>query len=122
MECGIHQGGILSVLKYVAFIDSLLKNLENTGLGCQVANIWTNLVGYAADMVSACPSKANVDKTHNIIDNQAKKWRYSYYAKNSAVMVLGETKCEHDRTCQCCPKTSPNYSSSYTNPRMDESR
>ena len=54
-------------------------------------------MGYADDMASACPSKANIDKTLNIIDTHAKKWRYSYNAKKSAVMVYGETKREHER-------------------------
>ena len=97
MECGIHQGGILSLLKYVAFIDPLLRNLENSGLGSQIADIRTNPVGYADDMASACPSKANIDKSLNIIDKHAKKWHYSYNAKKSAVMVYGETKREFEK-------------------------
>ena len=33
MQCGIHQGGFLSLLKYVAFIDPLLRDLEKSRLG-----------------------------------------------------------------------------------------
>ena len=32
MEYGIHQGGFLSLQKYTAFIDPLLRILENSGL------------------------------------------------------------------------------------------
>ena len=97
MECGIHQGGFLSLLKYVAFIDPLLRDLENSGLGCSIAGLPTSHVGYADDMSTACLSKINVDKSLSIIDDYAKKWRYSYNAKKSAILIFGETRKEHDR-------------------------
>ena len=31
LECGIHQGGFMSLLKYIAFINSLLDELESSG-------------------------------------------------------------------------------------------
>ena len=31
MRCGIHQGGFLSILKYAAFINPLLREIENSG-------------------------------------------------------------------------------------------
>ena len=97
MECGIHQGGVLSLLKYIAFIDPLLRDLEMSNLGCQVAGIPTSPVGYADDMSTACTSKVNVDKSLTLIDQYAKKWRYSYNAKKSAILVFGENRREHDR-------------------------
>ena len=97
MEGGIHQGGFLSLLKYVAFIDPLLRNLENSGLGCEIAGIPTNPVGYADDLASACLSKCNVDQSLTIIGEYARKWRYSYNAKKSAVLVFGESKREHEK-------------------------
>ena len=36
MKAGIHQGGYLSLLKYIAFIDSLIADLENSGLCCSI--------------------------------------------------------------------------------------
>ena len=32
MECGIHQEGYLSLLKYTAYIDSLITSLETSNL------------------------------------------------------------------------------------------
>ena len=78
MECGIHQGGFLSLLKYVTFIDPLLRDLEHSRLGCDVAGILTSPIGYADDMSTACVSKINVDKSLTQIAQYANKWRYSY--------------------------------------------
>ena len=97
MECGIHQGGFLSLLKYVAFIDPLIRILERSQLGCRVADVPTNPIGYADDMASACPSKANIDKSLSIMDNYSRRWRYSYNAKKSAVLVFGEGRREHEK-------------------------
>ena len=95
MECGIHQVGFLSLLKYVAFIDPLLRDLVKSELGCRVAGVPSNPVGYADDMAST--SKAGTDRTLGIVSRHAKKWRYTYNAKKSAVLVFGETRREHER-------------------------
>ena len=92
MECGIHQGVFLSLLKYVAFIDPLVRELENSNLGCNIAGIRTSPIGYADDMATASLSKVNVDKSLVLIDQYAKKWCYAYNAKKSAILVFGETR------------------------------
>ena len=97
MECGIHQGGFLSLLKYIAFIDPLLRDLEHSGLGCDVAGIPTSPIGYADDMSTACVSKVNVDNSLKHIAQYANKWRFSYNAKKSAILIFGETRKEHNR-------------------------
>ena len=96
MECGIHQGGFLSLLKYVAFIDPLIRELEVSNLGCNVVGIPTSPIGYADDMATASLSKVNVDKSLTLIDQYAKKWRYAYNAKKSAILIFGESKREHE--------------------------
>ena len=97
MECGIHQGGFLSLLKYVAFIDPLLRDLETSDLGCRVVGVPTNPVGYADDLASASVSRTGTDATLGVVGEHAKKWRYTYNAKKSAVLVFGETRREHER-------------------------
>ena len=97
MECGIHQGGFLSLLKYVAFIDPLLRNLETSNLGSHIAWVITNPVGYADDMAKASHSKPNVDRSLRIIDEHARKWRYAYNAKKSDIMIYGETRKQHEK-------------------------
>ena len=61
MECGIHQGGYLSLLKYTAFIDPLLREIEESGIGCCISGIPTSPLGYADDIAAACLTKAKID-------------------------------------------------------------
>ena len=96
MECGIHQGGYLSLLKYTAFIDPLLRELEKSGIGCSIVGIPTDPVGYADDMAIATLSKTKTDKVLEVVYSHSLIWRYRYNAAKSAVLVFGETPKEHE--------------------------
>ena len=80
MECGIHQGGFLSLLKYTAFIDPLIRILESSGLGCQVVCIPTSPVGYADDMATSSTSKQQLDRALTMVSDFSNRWRYLYNA------------------------------------------
>ena len=92
MECGIHQGGFLSLLKYTAFIDPLIRELESSNLGCKVVGIPTSPVGYADDMATSSVSKQRLDSALEVVSEYANRWRYSYNAGKSAIMIYGESK------------------------------
>ena len=92
MNCGIHQGGFLSLLKYVAFINSLLENLRNSNLCIQVNDIKCTPLGYADDMSAATNSKLKMDKALGIINSHGNRWRYEYNPAKSAIFVHGETR------------------------------
>ena len=96
MKCGIHQGGELSLLKYVAFIDPLLKKIEHSGLAYCIADVPNSPVGYA-DILSVCSiSKCNLDQTMNMMYNYSCKCFLSFFYNpdKSATMVYCERKNE----------------------------
>ena len=97
MRCGIHQGGYLSLLKYAAFIDPLLRKIENSRVGCMVHNISACPLGYADDMAAACLSKGNLEVTLNTAHEFSLLCEYKYNAKKSAIMVYGDNRDEHKR-------------------------
>ena len=97
MECGIHQGGFLSLMKYTAFINSLLTELKDSGLCCTVHQIKTSPLGYADDVASAGTSKYKLDSAMKIVHNHSNRWRYQLNAKKCAVLVYGEGKRENAR-------------------------
>ena len=94
MQCGIHQGGFLSLLKYTAFIDPLIRELETSNLGCSIVGVPTNPIGYADDMTTYTISKHRLDRSLEIVSNFSNRWRYSYNAKKSAIMVYGESRSD----------------------------
>ena len=94
MDCGIHQGGYLSLVKYTAFINSLIIELEESGLCSVIYDIKSSPVGYADDMATCSTSKNKLDKVMGIVHNHGCKWRYSFNASKSAVLVFGESQKE----------------------------
>ena len=92
MLCGIHQGGFLSLTKYVAFINALLDTQEKSNLCCSIEKIPSTPVGYADDVATACISKLKTDGVLQIVYKFGCKWRFSFNAKKSAILVYGENK------------------------------
>ena len=94
LTCGIHQGGFLSLIKYVAFTNSLLVEIRDSGLCCQIYRTPSVPVGYADDMAAACPSKYKLDRVIDKAYKHGCTWRYEFNASKSAVLILGETRRE----------------------------
>ena len=94
MECGIHQGGYLSPVKYTAFINSLITTLVTSQLCSAIYRIPTSPVGYADDVAACTVTKRRMDGVMNVVYTHGNTWRYSFNAKKSAVLVFGETNRE----------------------------
>ena len=95
MLCGIHQGGFLSLVKYIIFINSLLVSLKDTGMCSKIYNVKTSPLGYADDLAVANTDKRKVDLVLRIANKHSLKWRYYFNADKSAVLVYGESKREN---------------------------
>ena len=94
MDCGIHQGGYLSLVKYTAFIDSLIHDLEHSNLCCNIYRISSSPVGYADDLAASTTSKRKMDCVMTKVHQHGCDWRYTFNASKSAVLVYGETERE----------------------------
>ena len=95
--CGIHQGGFMSLMKYAIFINSLLIDLKKSGLCCKLYRIPSTPLGYADDVATCCLSKRRLDKAMELVYAHGCTWRYELNAKNSGVLVYGESVKEHER-------------------------
>ena len=94
LKCGIHQGGFMSLLKYIAFINSLLDELEASGSCVEIYKIPASPVGYADDLAAVSVSKRRADNVIDLVYKHSTKWRYDLNADKSAVLVYGEDKNE----------------------------
>ena len=97
MYCGIHKGGFLSLLKYTAFIDPLIREIEESGLGYFFAVMQPNPVSYADDMSVCTLRKHKMDLILKMTYDFSCRWRYTYNARKSAIMVYGESPTENRR-------------------------
>ena len=53
---GVKQGGVLSPLLFAIYTDSLLKRLEDSGVGCHMGGHFTGTLAYADDITLLSPS------------------------------------------------------------------
>ena len=94
MLCGIHQGGYLSLIKYAVFINSLLVELENSEMCSVIYGIRTSPLGYADDIASASISRGRIEAVMKIVFAHSARWRYSFNASKSAILIYGESPRE----------------------------
>ena len=94
MLCGIHQGGFLSLVKYITFINSLLVQLKQSRLCCTVTGVQTTPQGYADDLATCTLTGHNMNRVLEIVERHGQMWRYSFNAGKSAIMVYGERGAE----------------------------
>ena len=73
MSCGIHQGGVLSLNKYIVFINALLVDLEVSNLCCSIFCIPSSPAGYADDIAAATTSKNRTDNVHDMVYKYGRK-------------------------------------------------
>ena len=95
MDCGIHQGGFLSLMKYTVFIDSLLRELEDSELCCSIYQVPSSPVGYADDLAACTRNKHRMDKVMDIVYQHSCKWRFSFNPGKSAILVYGDSVKEN---------------------------
>ena len=80
---GVKQGGVLS---------PLLVELENSGLGARLGNIYTGAPMYADDLALIATSPVELQTMLDIVQTYAQKWRYSLHPGKTKIMVFG---CRH---------------------------
>ena len=65
---GVKQGGILSPILFIVYMDVLLTRLKNSGIGCHIGNTFCGAIGYADDVSLLCPSLSSLRMLLNITD------------------------------------------------------
>ena len=79
-------GGYLSLIKYLAFINSLLTSLEQSGFCSAIYGIKVSPLVYADDVAPASTSKLNTDRVLKLVYEHSCVWRYRFNPKKSAVL------------------------------------
>ena len=52
---GVKQGGVISPILFIIYIDELLLLLEKSGIGCHIGTMFVGAIGYADDLTLICP-------------------------------------------------------------------
>ena len=89
---GVRQGGVLSSLLFLIFIDSLLKELETSSLGTAICDTNAGNPTLADDISLIAMTPVNLQKMIEIAQNYVKKWLSQISHSKSFVMVMTASK------------------------------
>ena len=54
---GTRQGSVLSPTLFSVYLDDLLVQLRELGVGCYIGGVWVGAAGYADDIILMAPSR-----------------------------------------------------------------
>ena len=63
------QGGVISTILFIIYIDELLLLLEKSGIGCHIGTMFVGAIGYADDLTFICPSLRSLVEMAKICKN-----------------------------------------------------
>ena len=94
---GTRQGGVVSPFMYLCFVDDLLNELNECGVGFKVNGVSLASPTVCDDMLLLALSKFGLDNLMHICYSYLCLWRYDYSPPKSAVIVFNETKYQYKK-------------------------
>ena len=88
MENGVKQGGVISPIFFIIYIDPLLLQLRNSGYGCHLNGVYMGALSYADDITLIAPSIGGLNEMLKLCDNYATVYNVMF---NSMTMTMTMT-------------------------------
>ena len=93
---GVKQGGVLSPTLYSIYIDDMLNELEKSGYGCCVGEIYSGSVAYADDLLLLSPTLYGLKMMVKICEIYAKDHSIIFNGKKSKLMRFSKNlSCDY---------------------------
>ena len=89
---GVRQGAVSSPILFCLYVDSLIKELRSSGLGCQIGGIYLGIAVYADDIFLLSASRNGLQSMVDICQRFAEKFNLRF-STNPQNVSKSKTKC-----------------------------
>ena len=89
---GVKQGGVISPVLFVNYVDELLERLRNSGFGCYVGHVYCGSFSYADDITLLSPTKWALKRMLEICDQYAKDFSMKFNPLKSKYQLFCRKK------------------------------
>ena len=93
MRNGVKQGGVLSLLLFAIYTDSLLKRLEESGVGCHMGGHFTGALAYADDITLLSPSMSGLRTLSKVCEEYATEFDVTFTGNKSQLLFFRGREC-----------------------------
>ena len=87
---GVRQGGIISPLLFIMYIDELIYKLKLMGIGCHIGRYFCGLLGFADDIMLLCPTLDGLRKMIRVCEDYANDHSILFNGSKSKLLIFGE--------------------------------
>ena len=92
VEVGVQQGCILSPTLFSIYINSMAKEINQSGIGIEVLGMKVAILLYADDIVLIAGSAGELQRGMRIVTRWGRKWQSRFNRGKSQVVVFGSRK------------------------------
>jgi hypothetical protein len=96
---GVKQGGPLSPRLFSIYVEDLITELEDSGLGTHINGISTGVIMYADDLIIMSDTKLKMQRMLLIVENYCKRWEIKINAEKSQHIRFGPGNAGEERGC-----------------------
>jgi hypothetical protein len=93
---GVKQGGVLSPILFIVYMDELLVLLRKSNIGCHVGSYYAGALGYADDLTLISPSLRSLNKMLSICKSFAAEYNITFNAKKTMCIKFGSPVTDDD--------------------------
>ena len=91
---GVKQGGVLSPTLFSVYINGLLEELQMSGYGCKIGDVFVGCISYADDLILLCASLYGIKRMILICEKFASSHFIKFNGNKSKLMIYSRNPNE----------------------------
>ena len=88
---GVNQGGILSPILFIVYMDVILLKLKESRMRCHIGSTFCGTLGYTVDVSLLCPTLSSLKVMLSIADEFGKQFNVTFNALKYQLLVYSDT-------------------------------